>query len=164
MTPIIDIAIASPLWAQPARLRRLVATCIRETCALAQPKIRSGSEVSLLFCDDDQMRTLNRTWRNIDAATNVLSFPAAEFSRAAAKPCLGDIIVAHETVARESEAEAKPFNEHLCHLIVHGFLHLIGYDHVETEQAEVMEAMERAVLARLAIGDPYRSRLAETPG
>ncbi len=113
---------------------------------------------SLLLCDDAQIRALNRRWRKIDAPTNVLAFAAP---RGLTSACLGDIVIAHESVAREAVAAAKPFDHHLCHLIVHGFLHLVGYDHDDAARAEVMEAMERKTLARLAIDDPYREALVE---
>jgi probable rRNA maturation factor len=162
MTALIDISISSPLWRKPRHLRRLAEACVREACAATGRVIPSGTELSLVLADDEQIRALNRRWRHIDAPTNVLAFPAAT-SKAALLPCLGDIVVAHETLAREATDAAKPFDHHFCHLIVHGFLHLIGYDHDEPTQAELMEAMERAALARLAIADPYREALLEAP-
>jgi probable rRNA maturation factor len=114
------------------------------------------SEVSLLFTDDKTMRGINAEWRGKDKPTNVLSFPAFPLRPGMApKPLLGDIVLACETVAREAHDEAKPFVNHLSHLIAHGLLHLFGYDHGTDAQAEVMEALERRILARLAIPDPY---------
>jgi probable rRNA maturation factor len=86
----------------------------------------------------------------------VLSFPAFQLRPGMApKPLLGDIVLAFETVAREAVDEGKPFNDHLSHLVAHGLLHLFGYDHDTDVQAAEMEALERKILARLAIADPY---------
>lgn len=113
-------------------------------------------EASLMLTDDAQIQELNRNWRGKDKPTNVLSFPAFPVVPGdPLPPMLGDIVLAIETISREASLEKKPFEHHLTHLIVHGFLHLLGYDHETDEEAEVMEAMERRVLARLAIPDPY---------
>lgn len=119
---------------------------------------RSGeaSELSLVFTDDAHSRVLNAKWRGRDRPTNVLSFPA--FATAAGgrlPPLLGDIILAFETVSSEADLDSKPLEHHLLHLIVHGLLHLLGYDHEQDSEAEEMEATERRILARLAIPDPY---------
>ena len=108
-----------------------------------------------MLTDNSAIRLLNRTWRGVDAATNVLSFPTG---RTGGDPLLiGDIVLAHETVAAEAQAEGKPFAHHLAHLAVHGFLHLLGYDHEQKKDAEAMERLERDILRRLDIPDPYRT-------
>lgn len=112
----------------------------------------TGGAVSVLFADDDAVRALNRTFRGKDAPTNVLSFPAPEGFGA-----LGDIALALETVTREAEAQGKPVRAHATHLLAHGFLHLIGYDHEAEADAERMEARERAILAALGLPDPYEA-------
>jgi probable rRNA maturation factor len=104
--------------------------------------------------DDAQQRVLNRTWRQIDKSTNVLSFPQLEPS-APVMGLIGDISLAQETLVRESEAQGVGFVEHFTHLTVHGFLHLLGYDHVEETQAFQMESLETRILAVLGIADPY---------
>ncbi|MCO5064121.1 MAG: rRNA maturation RNase YbeY [Rhizobiaceae bacterium] len=153
----IDIGVEAGDWPPLAELE---AVC-RRACDAAQAELRreippSGTEVSILFTDDRHIRTLNAQWRGKDKATNVLSFPAFPPRRdGALPPLLGDIVLAWETVRREAEEEAKPFENHLLHLVVHGFLHLIGYDHETDEEAEEMEGLERRTLARLAIPDPY---------
>ncbi len=103
------------------------------------------------------MRALNAGWRGKDKPTNVLSFPASPAAApgAALPPMLGDIVLAAETVFGEAALDGKPVEHHLSHLIVHGLLHLLGYDHETDGQAEAMEAVERRALARLAIPDPY---------
>ena len=124
--------------------------------AAAALKAASG-EVSIVLTDDKTMRALNRDWRGIDAPTNVLSFPANPVN-GKAPALLGDIVIAFETLTRESADEGKPFLHHLSHLTVHGFLHLMGYDHQTNRQAAAMESLERAILARLNVDDPYRVR------
>jgi probable rRNA maturation factor len=103
---------------------------------------------------------MNAHWRSKDTATNVLSFPAAP-SPGPGPHHLGDIVLACETVEREARAQDKPFDHHLVHLVVHGFLHLIGYDHDTDDEAEEMERRERDILARLGIPDPYAARDAD---
>ena len=108
-----------------------------------------------MLTDDSAIRLLNRDWRGTDAATNVLSFPAR--NGGGEPPLIGDIVLAYETIAREARDEGKPFDHHVAHLTVHGFLHLIGYDHQRSKDAGEMERLERKILRRLAIPDPYRS-------
>jgi probable rRNA maturation factor len=100
------------------------------------------------------VRRLNAQWRGIDKPTNVLSFPPAPGGAGDVKS-LGDIAIAYETTASEARAEDKPFADHLAHLCVHGFLHLMGYDHELEAHAETMESLERVILARLGVPDPY---------
>ncbi len=105
--------------------------------------------VSVLMADDARLRALNKSFRGKDSATNVLAFPAP------ASAVLGDIALAYETVAGEAVAQGKPFPAHAAHLLVHGFLHLLGYDHVEARAAARMEARERVILENLGWPDPY---------
>jgi len=149
--PDIDILVQSPLWNERPDADAAVRTAI---AAAASAVPDSGGEVSVVLTDDDAMRALNKQWRKIDKPTNVLSFPTPESAGGA----LGDIVIAYETLARESAAENKDFLHHLSHLTVHGFLHLIGYDHETDSEAEDMERLESAILARLGISDPYVAR------
>jgi probable rRNA maturation factor len=119
------------------------------------------AEVSVLFADDAFVQGLNARWRGQDKPTNVLSFPAA----APATPgqrALGDIVLAYETVAREAHEAGKPFDHHAAHLLVHGLLHLLGYDHETDADATVMEAREVHILETLDIPDPYAENTAST--
>ena len=120
------------------------------------------AEVAVMLTDDAGIRTLNSNWRGIDKPTNVLSFPAlqpeGEWKAGDAPRMLGDIAIAYETMRREADEEHKPFDHHLSHLAVHGFLHLIGYDHENDDDAEEMEALETEILAHLGIPDPYADR------
>jgi probable rRNA maturation factor len=149
--PRIDVLIESARWKQAEDIRPVARRAIRQAATLlATP----AAELSLVLTDDAAIRVLNRAWRGVDAATNVLSFPT---KRGADDPMLiGDIVLAYQTIAAEARAERKPFAHHVAHLAVHGFLHLLGYDHIREQDAETMERLERDVLRRLAIPDPYR--------
>ena len=121
-----------------------------------QPFPKMPTELSLVFTDDAAIREINAEWRDKDKATNVLSFPAYPLEPGGMPgPMLGDIVNAHETVAREALDLEKSFEDHLTHLLVHGFLHLFGYDHIETDEAEEMEGLETRILATLGLSDPY---------
>ncbi len=111
-------------------------------------------DVTVLLTDDATIRDLNARFRGKDAPTNVLSFPAAETAR----PHLGDVALAFGVCAREAAEQGKSLHDHLSHLVAHGVLHLLGFDHDNDAQAEEMEALERAVLAGLDVRDPYATR------
>jgi probable rRNA maturation factor len=109
-----------------------------------------------LFADDARVRPLNLAWRAQDKPTNVLTFPSVALTPGGTlPPVLGDIILAYQTVEREAAEEAKPFEDHVGHLLLHGFLHLLGYDHQTDADADIMEGLETRILAKLAIPDPY---------
>lgn len=136
-------------------------------------------EVCLVFTSDAEVAVLNSQWRGKDGPTNVLSFPAGddeEFNEDCeeigdvmdadgdADRVLGDVILAFETIAREAEEQGKAFRNHTAHLLVHGVLHLLGYDHQTDEEAEQMEAIESQVLASAGIADPWHSHQADVSG
>jgi probable rRNA maturation factor len=150
-----DILVTADCWqAEPDASRlvqRAIEAAVREVSASAE-----AAEVAIVLTDDSGIRTLNRDWRGIDKPTNVLSFPAVQTPAGSAQPrMLGDIAIAYEITRREAECENKPFAHHLSHLAVHGFLHLIGYDHETDADAEKMETLERTILASLGVPDPY---------
>ncbi|MDP4002619.1 rRNA maturation RNase YbeY [Methylobacterium sp. NEAU K] len=154
----IDLAIEDGRWeaAVPA-LESLVRRAVEAGLAIA-PELPDGPvEVSIVLTDDATIRDLNRTWRGKDKPTNVLSFPAAPQPRhAGAALPLGDVVLAYETLVRESAEQSKPLQNHLAHLLVHGTLHCLGQDHETGEaEAEAMETLEVAALAALGIPDPY---------
>ena len=149
----IDVLVQSDLWKEPGKAKIVVRRAVRAAAAALST---SGAELAIVLSDDSAVRLLNRHWRGIDKATNVLSFPTE--IRDGEPPLIGDIVLAYETIAREARKEGKPFAHHLAHLAVHGFLHLNGYDHERDEDAEAMEELERKILRRLAIADPYRPR------
>ena len=120
----------------------------------SKAKVAGVAELSIVLLDDAEQRELNRQWRQIDKPTNVLSFPQIEpFSPVVG--ILGDIALARETLEREALELGKSFTDHYTHLVVHGFLHILGYDHIEDDEALVMEGLETQILATLGIEDPY---------
>ena len=125
----------------------------RKAPLVAGARLAKDCELCIVFCDDAEIRGLNATWRGQDKPTNVLSFPTP--GALATKPLLGDIVIAFETVAREAREQDKSLADHASHMIIHGFLHLIGYDHETPAEAEAMEALERRVAETLGIRDPY---------
>ena len=147
----IEIQVASSLWAAQPRAEATVRAAIDAAASAADAR----GAVSVLLTDDAAMRALNRDWRQIDKPTNVLSFPAA---KSGADAFLGDIVIAYETLARESVDEDRDFLHHLAHLTVHGFLHLIGYDHQTEVQADDMEALEGRIMRSMNMPDPYLAR------
>lgn len=153
----IDVTVEAGDWAPQETLHALATRVAGAVLDAAGQAGAGGCELSLLFTDDARIRVLNRDWRGKDKATNVLSFPAFAIGPGdPLPPLLGDIVLAFETVRDEAELDKKPFDHHLTHLIAHGLLHLIGHDHENDADAQAMEALERAALARLAIPDPYR--------
>jgi probable rRNA maturation factor len=150
----VEISVPSTLWRGLPRAR----TIARETIAACVDEVagspREGAGVSLFLCDDARIRELNARWRGLDRPTNVLSFPSAAGGGVEA-PGLGDIALAYETMVREAETSGVRLPDHYRHLVTHGFLHLMGYDHQTSEEAERMEALETRILARLGVADPY---------
>ncbi|MFE0013529.1 rRNA maturation RNase YbeY [Mesorhizobium sp. NPDC059054] len=152
----IDLAVEAGVWPSEAELLGLVERSVGAAFAELRLARNDPSELSVVFTDDAAIQALNAEWRGKDKPTNVLSFPAFPPAKGGPlPPMLGDIVLAAETVAREAAEEKKPIENHVSHLVIHGLLHLLGYDHETDDEAEEMEAVERAALARLAIPDPY---------
>jgi probable rRNA maturation factor len=152
----IDISAESEGWTKIPDLE----SCVRRAAEAAMLDNEAPpSEISVVLSDDEHIRELNKHHRGMDKPTNVLSFPPARMKTpAGAARFLGDIVLAFETIEREATEEAKPLKNHLSHLVVHGVLHLLGYDHEDEEEAETMESRERQILAKLGIPDPYAER------
>lgn len=154
----IDVAVEDPRWEEAIPdLEAFAIRAVEAGLAIAPDSPTGPVEVSVLLTDDATVRELNRTWRGKDKATNVLSFPApAQPSHPGAPRPLGDVVLAYETLVRETGEQSKPLAHHLAHLLVHGTLHLLGQDHETGEaEAEAMEALEVAALRTLDIPDPY---------
>jgi len=151
----LELSITAPAWGDSVgSVSARVDAAVR--AALAGAGVTGAVEVSILLTDDARQRQLNRDHRGKDSATNVLSFPAGFAPPEGPRP-LGDISLALETVVREGSEQDKSVADHLSHLLVHGTLHLLGYDHLDEGGAEEMEALEREILAGLGIADPYES-------
>jgi len=168
----VETSLKSPLWQdQFPEYEEHIAACL-EQFVLMVPEARnfdrlSGLELSILLSDDDNIRQLNGQYRQMDKATNVLSFPSLSgddidrfLIKALTVPefpvLLGDIVFAFETIAREARAQGKSLPDHFCHLFLHAMLHLLGYDHIEARQRGRMETLEKRLLAKLSIDDPYQ--------
>jgi len=157
--PQLEVLVQSPLWSGADAVQDLLRRALDEAARELVP--RSPGELAVVLTDDAGIRSLNRAWRGIDAPTNVLAFPAVQCVHPQAH--FGDIVIAYETADAEAAAAGKPLGDHVAHLGVHGFLHLLGYDHQADAEATKMEALERAVLARLGIADPYGAARAPDP-
>ena len=156
----LDVLIEDARW-DAAGLEPLA----RAALEAVQQRLLQGSdfEVSVMGCDDARIAGLNGDFRGKGSATNVLSWPSQD--RSAEEPGgdpelpeageLGDIAIAFDTCQREADAQGKRFDAHVSHLLVHGFLHLLGYDHISDEDAALMEGLEVEILATLGVADPY---------
>jgi probable rRNA maturation factor len=157
-TADIAVIIEHPAWTEllpdiEERCRTVAAA------ALGAGELEEEAELSIVLADDETVRALNRDWRGQDKPTNVLSFAALDDEGAPVVPgaplLLGDVVLAFETTAREAAEMGKPLADHLGHLVVHGVLHLLGWDHQDDEEAAEMEGLETSLLEALGIPDPY---------
>jgi probable rRNA maturation factor len=159
--PMTEVLVVADGWQNEPDADAVIQRAIAAAAVTVDADV-CDAELAVMLTDDPGIRTLNSNWRGIDKPTNVLSFPALQ-AEGQRKPgdaprMLGDIAIAYETMRREADEEGKPFDHHLSHLAVHGFLHLIGYDHENDADAEEMEALETEILAQLGIPDPYADR------
>lgn len=154
LMPPLDIAVIANDDAWPDGLAARAEEAVMAALKLAKPKIKGAAELSILLTNDAEQQALNRQWRGKDSSTNVLSFPQIEpFGPVIG--LLGDITLARETLEREALEQHTPFVDHYTHLVVHGFLHILGYDHLSDDEAEQMEGLETRILAELGVADPY---------
>lgn len=150
--PEIDIRADAAGWDRDAADPQIV-----RAAEAALAGFDGAAEISVLLTDDRAMAALNEQWRGKEGPTNVLSFPGDDRPSAPGAPVfLGDIVLAFETLEREAAGDGKPFADHLAHLVIHGVLHLLGYDHETDDEASEMEALETELLAGLGVPDPYR--------
>ncbi len=153
MNPLaIEIVRHAGDW--PAGLEGRAEAAARAAIAAAGAPLAGAAELSIVLTDDAEQRTLNRDWRGIDKPTNVLSFPQLPpFAPLAG--LMGDVVLARETLAREAAEQGLGLADHFTHLVVHGVLHILGYDHLEADEALAMERLETQILASLGVADPY---------
>jgi probable rRNA maturation factor len=159
--PMSDVLIVAECWLTESDAEALVHRAIATAAEIANAD-HGEAELAVMLTDDEGIRTLNSNWRGIDKPTNVLSFPALQPTGPSgpddAPRMLGDIAIAYQTARKQADDEQKSFEHHLSHLAVHGYLHLIGYDHENDADAEIMESLETEILAQLGIPDPYADR------
>jgi probable rRNA maturation factor len=165
MNPGLDIEVATGAgWSRgcpeiESIVRRSAEIALMRGAAASGLVCQGPVELSIVLADAAEQRRLNCEYRGKDAPTNVLAFPA--WCRGSQAPqgapiLLGDVVLALETVVCEAAEQAKPFADHVRHLVVHGVLHLLGYDHQTPSEAAVMELLERSILAEMGVPDPYR--------
>ena len=152
MTIIVDVEVVDPAWLAAGDVETLAQDIVATTLLEVGQRVHPDAEISIRLCDDQEIRALNLAWRGKDKATNVLSFPAPAGIDG---PMLGDIVVAFEYVSEEAREAGRSLRNHLAHMLVHGLLHLLGFDHETEAEAEHMEDFERRVLGKLGIEDPY---------
>jgi probable rRNA maturation factor len=159
--PMTEVLVVADCWQTETDVESVIHRAIATAAEMIEADV-DDAELAVMLTDDAGIRTLNSNWRGIDKPTNVLSFPALQPMGPRgpddAPRMLGDIAIAYQTTRKEADDEQKPFDHHLSHLAVHGFLHLIGYDHEKDDDAEAMEALETEILAQLGIPDPYADR------
>jgi len=159
--PTTEVIVAADCWQDQPDAEAVILRAINAAAEMVDSDV-GDAEIAVMLTDDAGIRTLNRNWRGIDKPTNVLSFPALQPTGPRepddAPRMLGDIAISYQTMRKEADEEQKPFAHHLSHLAVHGFLHLVGYDHETDDEAESMEALEQEILAQLGIPDPYAER------
>jgi len=159
--PLTEVLVVADCWQTEPYAEAVIHRAINAAAEIADADV-GDAELAVMLTDDSGIRTLNNNWRGIDKPTNVLSFPALQPTGTATPSdvprMLGDIAIAYETTRKEADDEQKPFDHHLSHLAVHGFLHLIGHDHENDDDAEAMEGLEQEILAHLGIPDPYADR------
>lgn len=152
--PPLEIAVIRNAEGWPDHFDVLAENAVLAALAGAKAKVKGAAEISVLLTDDAEQRELNGQWRGKDASTNVLSFPQIE-PFGPVMGILGDITLARETLEREALDLGKSLDDHFTHLMVHGFLHILGYDHIVEDEALQMEGLETQILAGLGIDDPY---------
>jgi probable rRNA maturation factor len=159
--PMTEVLVVADCWHDEPDAETVIQRAVAAAAQIVDQDV-GEAELAVMLTDDAGIRTLNSNWRGIDKPTNVLSFPALQPSGPGgpndAPRMLGDIAIAYETTRKEADEEQKPFDHHLSHLAVHGFLHLIGYDHEKDDDAEAMEALEQEILAQLGIPNPRPDR------
>jgi probable rRNA maturation factor len=151
----LDVMVEAGDWETAGDIAGLAQRAADAAVAAAPDAPDGPLAATLLLSDDAAIRVLNRDWRGLDKATNVLSFPSGAPAIPGEPRHLGDIAIAYETLVREAGEETKTVSDHAAHLVVHGVMHLLGHDHLDDDEADAMESREVAALASLGIADPY---------
>lgn len=153
--PHLDVNVEAGDWHDIDRFTSLSRKAVDSTCALAELKMHPETEMGILLTDDANIKLLNQEHRGKASPTNVLSFPICDADTQTKGPLLGDVVLAFETLEAEAQTQKKSLDEHFSHLIIHGILHLFGYDHQIEDDANEMEALEISVMRHLGYPDPY---------
>ncbi len=156
----IDVSIQNPAWENLAHIEKIVveaATNALHGAILPKPVIGRDLEVSLVLANDELLKVLNNNYRNQDKPTNILTFATLDSPNFIEEGTLslGDVIIAYETVVAEAQKDGKFITDHVRHLIVHGVLHLLGYDHIDDDDATDMETLEIRILETMGVQNPY---------
>lgn len=161
----IDVAIQDPAWEDITGIDGLVSTTVRTALSMAKmPKKIDGKklEISFMLANDELTHVLNREYREKDKPTNILTFAALDDEHAPLGPdvvSLGDVVLSYQTIEREAKEQGRFLRDHITHLVVHGTLHLLGYDHIEDNQATDMETLEIRILEKLGVQNPYTQKI-----
>ena len=158
--PIIDISLQDPEWERIGDIEKIIRQAIERTLATAMmPKTAIGRdlEVSIVLANDDLIQVLNREYREKDTPTNVLTFATLDSEEISTDGVLnlGDVILSFQTIQREAQEQGKFILDHVKHMTIHGVLHLLGYDHINDDEANDMETAEIGILAGLGVQNPY---------
>jgi probable rRNA maturation factor len=153
---LIDITIEFAAWSKVPGLENLIKTSARAAVSGREEEFKNRAELSILLTSDEAIRQLNSNFRGQDKPTNVLSF-GGETETVSTVPSflLGDVVLSYQTIAKEAQQQGKSFDDHVSHLIVHGVLHLLGYDHDNDELAHKMERVEIKILKGIGVENPY---------
>lgn len=160
----IDVAIQDPAWEEMAAIETLVLGTVRTAMQMAvKPKIAEDKdlEISIVLANDDLIHVLNREYRGKDKPTNILTFAAldAEEPQGTDMINLGDVVLSYQTIEREAKEQGRFLQDHVTHLVVHGVLHLLGYDHHDDDEANNMESLEIRILEKLGVQNPYTQKI-----
>ena len=150
-----DVLVEEARWLERLDPEAVALAAAEKMVELVRPILHPQAEISVMFSNDDQVEQLNAQWRGKSSPTNVLSFPGIAGKNLNASPLLGDIVLAYETIDREAREEGKLFSDHTAHLVVHGLLHLVGYDHENESDAKKMETLESRIMSSLGYPDPW---------
>ena len=156
---MIDILVKKSAWNRIANIRDDIHMAVTAALVATGKEGNEPVSVAVLLTGDDEIREFNKRFRQVDKPTNVLAFPAPEeLVDMGEMRALGDVVLAYDTTSREAAGQAIDLSDHLTHLVIHGMLHLLGYDHLSDDEAEAMEALESRIMSALGRPDPHMDR------